>query len=138
MSVSEQNNKILMDALDKIAKEKDHLKKQNDQLAKQNERLKKKRKDSTDKLLASPDPPPEEDSTSIGIEYAYQRADDADKRADAATAKATEAERRAKEAEKWAKAAGLKHLGAESRAATMEKQLDDKMVEVQVSCIHNE
>lgn len=132
--------KILMDVHDKLTKERDQLKKQNDQLVKQNEQLKKKRKGSTDKLLASPNPPPDEDSTLLEIEFAQQCADDADKRADVATAKAMEAERRAmeaerraKEAEKQAKAAGLKHVGAETRALTMEKELDDKYVQVQVS-----
>ena len=127
--------KILMDMHDKLTKERDQLKKQNDQLVKQNEQLKKKRKGSTDKLLASPNPPPDEDSTLLEIEFAQQRADDADKRADVATAKAMEAERRAKEAEKQAKAAGLKHVGAETRALTMEKELDDKYVQAQVSYI---
>ena len=117
-----------MDEHDKVTKEKDQLKKQNTQLLKLNEQLKKKRKGSTDKLLASPDPPPEEDSTSLEIEFTQQRADDADKRAEEARARVIE---RAKEAEKYTRAA---HTGAESRVANLEKQLDEKYVQVKVSC----
>ena len=126
-NASKESMKILMEMHDKVIKEKDQLKKQYDHLLKQ---LKKKRKGSTDKLLASPDPPPEEDSTSLQIGFAQQRADDADKRVDEARARVVEAERRAKEAEKYARVA---HTGAESRVATLEMQLDEKIVQVQVS-----
>ena len=118
--------KILMDEHDKVTKE---LKKQNTQLLKQNEQLRKKRKPDIE-LLASPDSPPEEDSTLLEIEFPQQCADDADKRADEARARVIEAERRAEEAEKHAKEA---RLGAESRVAKLEKELDGRDVQVQVS-----
>ena len=121
--------KILMDEHDKVTKERDQLKKQNTQLLKQNEQLRKKRKPDIE-LFASPDPPPEEDSTLLEIEFAQQRADDADKRADEARARVIKAERRAEEAEKHVKEA---RLGAESRVAKLEKELDGKYVQVQVS-----
>ena len=129
-NASKESMKILMEMHDKVIKEKDQLKKQYDHLLKQNEQLKKKRKGSTDKLLASPDPPPEEDSTLLAIEFAHQRADDADKRAEEARAKVIEAERRVKEAEKYARAA---HTGAESRVTKLEKQVDEERVVAQVS-----
>ena len=129
-NASKESMKILMEMHDKVIKEKDQLKKQYDQLLKQHEQLKKKRKGSADKLLASPHPPPEEDSTLLEIEFAQQRADDADKRAEEARARVIEAERRAKEAEKHARAA---HTGAESRIAKLEKQVDEERVLVQVS-----
>jgi uncharacterized protein YhaN len=122
--------KTLIDMHEKVVKEKDQLKKQNDQLLKQNEQLKKKRKGSTDKLLSSPDPPPEEDSTLLEIGFAQQRADDADKRAEEVRSKLIKAERRAKEAEKNIRAA---HAGAESHIAKLEKELDANHVQLQVS-----
>ena len=118
-STSKQNTKILTDMLDKVTKERDQLKKQ----------VNKKRKASTDDVLASSGPPPEGDSTLLEITFTHRQAEEAEKR----TAKA---ERRAKDTEKQAKAADLKHCGAETGVATLEKKLDGKLKEVQVCYIY--
>ena len=118
-SASKLNTKVLTDMLDKVTKERDQLKKQ----------VKKMRKASTYDVLISPDPPPEEDSTLLEITFAHQQAEEADKRA-------AEAERRARDAEKEAKVADLKHREAEIHVATLEKELDGRLIEVQVSSMY--